>query len=156
MSRDGEKTRACSQSPWKQWALLIRPIPLSSVNSPRQHGAYHCCCERGETQGGWSSTEGDSSTCQSECLTPPLLILSWLCEPAHIRCFLSRSRLLQAPADPPLPPALARAALQSRAHACGFATCNWIEALRLCCPLPVNWREYKCDTHVHTCSKYKR
>lgn len=37
----------CSQSPWKQWALLIRPIPLSRVNSPRQHGAYHCSCIRG-------------------------------------------------------------------------------------------------------------
>lgn len=34
---------ACCQSPWKQWALLIWPIPLSSVNSPRQHGPYHSC-----------------------------------------------------------------------------------------------------------------
>lgn len=38
-----------SQSPWKQWALLIRPIPLSSVNSPRQHGLYHSSCKQGRT-----------------------------------------------------------------------------------------------------------
>lgn len=84
---------------------------------------------------------------------PPLLILSWLCEPAQIRCFLSRSRLLEATVDPPLPPCWPKLLCKAEPNACGFATCNWIEALRLCCSLPVNWREYKSDTHVHTCSR---
>lgn len=39
--------RWSSQSPWQQWALLIRSIPLSSVNSPRQRGPYHSSCKQG-------------------------------------------------------------------------------------------------------------
>ncbi|KAM9766906.1 growth/differentiation factor 8-like [Menidia menidia] len=42
------------------------------------------------------------------------------------------------PPGPNFPPAdSGRPAKPSSAHACGFAACNWIRALRLCCHLPV-------------------
>lgn len=106
----GKKSRQCplcacwsSQSPWKQWALLIWPIPLSSVNSPRQHGPYHSSCKQGRTPG-QKQLWGRLNDLSERVLTSPLSIRAGrlLCKPAQKKCFLSR--LLKHTNRPPFPP----------------------------------------------------
>ncbi len=106
-SRQERPLCACwsSQSPWKQWALLIWPIPLSSVNSPRQHGPYHSSCKQGRTPGP-KQLWGRLNDLSERVFIFPLSIRAWhlLSKPAQIKCFLSRSRLLKHPNGSSFPP----------------------------------------------------
>lgn len=129
-------------SPWKQWVLLIWPNPLSSVNSPRQHGSYHCCCNVGGRQlscvtvsrrsnGPWKAFLKCSHVTQTCCS---------LCELVQTQCFLRQRPTLQhLTVSPPCHHSNSTHSTKPNpVFWLGFATSNWIQALSLCCIFLVN------------------
>lgn len=129
-----------SQSPWKQWALLIWPIPLSSVNSPRQHGPYHSSCKRGRRpalQQLWGRLYNPSEPVfkipplDSRPNVRPLTPWSPSVLPEEPGRWLT-------PSAHRFPPRWLDPLCKAEPRPVALQTSNWIQALRLCCHFPVN------------------